>query len=252
MIKGMGGPDIEEFVGGLPKQLGEEVGRHIRAYSAGSPQQDSGQLAKWLDSHRDKAADLMGAILARLAIGGGQELESDSLIPYYLDVLNSIVGAMRTTRRDMVLRGFLHTDACLSYWRTESRDRPVDLLKKHPSLDIIMMNMGCPQIYLLDGPTSRERLRDLNLVIRKHGGLEFNDYYRCPRVGNIREFEIELNAKTEKLDLPVRAPGIPELLWSVPIAMQAQAIPLQMLKDTIERARQTPPAGEGQPPIDNP
>jgi len=237
IINGLVGQDVEELVNQLPKNLGEEIGHLIKRCANDQTDSASCEIANWLDANRKKAADLAGFLLVGLSRDSLQETQSDSLIPKYLEVLNTIVGAMRAMKRGLVLRGFLHTDKILSYWAIDDYDGQVDLLEKDEKYDYISLSYRKPAIYLLDESVELGRLSELNLAIRKRGRLEHEILRNCPRVRCIRQFEIEADFLHGSIEIHEDTLGILEMILSLPQALAAQSVPIIKVQEQINEAR---------------
>ncbi len=104
-VKGVGGPDLDDWIEDLPGKAGEKLGELIRRNldSAGIlTTAGENELRALLKEDKGIATDVMSAILEKESGG----LSNDSIIPSYLEVLNTIVKVVRDRRHPLVLRGF--------------------------------------------------------------------------------------------------------------------------------------------------
>lgn len=229
-VKGLGGPDLEKWRKDLPKALAEKVGAIIREnFDSVQGLNETGQelLKEILDEDEELATEAMSIII-------GQEAESksdDSLLPDYLEVLNTIVKILRESKRSIVLKGFLHSDNCLTYW--EYKD-DISEFEKHPTLEIIMSYRTNPEIYIIESNDLDSDLDKMNLHIRKTGALESKADIK---VDGIREFEFDTKfsmIKNNTIEIPLGAPGMIALITSAPHALKSQGVPKKLLLSTMQ------------------
>jgi hypothetical protein len=236
VIRGMGGPDLKDWVSNLPGKLGQEIGAIVKR----NLDPDGRLTARGAEQVRevlDQAPEQLGNVVASL-LRSVPEGTSDSLIGPYLDVLNFVVAALRRLGRLLVLRGFLHRPDCISYWHFGQRDSDqISDFRKHPNLDLIMSPLS-PRVYVLDEAPTDERVKELNLCIRTNPShtLEYPTYSGGFEVETVAEFEIH-GPLGRKEAIPIGAPGIPAMVASLEVAVAAQRAPFEQVRATIDSIR---------------
>jgi hypothetical protein len=240
MLRGLGGPDLQKWLDDLPKSLGEEIGKIIRAHVGGDGKiTDSGfqELSDWLKINLDKVPELFSSLLRGQPDMGHR---GSSIIESYLLVLNAVTAAATEIGRPLVLKGFLHTPQCLSYWHRDGGGSfSVRPFTKHPELDVISCHGTTLAIHIMETDSSFERVRDLNRAIRKSDfhRLDHDIYSGAKEVDSIREFEVTWGMTGyEKSVIPNGAPGIIDMLSSLPVAFEAQGEPERALAATLAKA----------------
>ena len=119
-------------------------------------------------------------------------------------------------------------ETALSYWHFD-RDRD-----GAPSAFEIgkYESIRCPhdlEIYVLDPPADNDRLRDLNLQIRKsrRRQLDSSLYHRERKLDSLREFTVSLRkwVQPEILKIPIPPTGLTVMLATLPVALEVQGHP---------------------------
>jgi len=235
LIRGMGGPDLRKWADNLPGALGEELGAIVRGAlrpDNSLSEEGLGRISKWLQNHRDEAVVLSASLLQSRHAGAA----GDSLIPEYVRIANTVRAVAVQLGRPIVICGFFHDDACLSYWHFDpDRAGSVAAFEKHPDLDLLMFGAPRPDVYILEDRATDELIRRLNLKIRMDDfhQLDYSCYSGRPQVETVREFRVEFEVGFEASEIPLGAPGVAAMLASLPLAVEAQAMPGDELQKTL-------------------
>jgi hypothetical protein len=239
-VKGMGGPDLDEWIDDLPKKAGVTIGDIVRRHRDVDGRlnaEGEKELEKILHADISITTDAMSVILEKEANINA----TDSVLPSYLEVLNTVVKIMRDIKRPIVLRGFLHSHDCLTYWYYDLGDfSKIKEYKIHPSVEVIMLSSG-PKICILDSTNIDEDLQRLNLEIRTSQlhKLDYKIYSAGKEVGDIREFTIGLDGYgNDDLQIPFGAPGLVSLISSIPDALSFQSMPSKEVEKTIKKLKE--------------
>jgi hypothetical protein len=233
ILRGMGGPDLSRWLDDLPGEIGSQIGKVLKDHLVGQECLSdiaAQQLEAWMRSHTDSLSDIVASLLKTPAA-------EQTLIPYYLCTLNTVVSVIRRIGRPVVIRGFLHDQHCITYWHCETQEaQRLPDFEKHPSLDIINLPQQLT-VYIAAERGQDQLVEELNLKIRKSKfhKLELTDYNFMEKIDQIDEFNVFFVGKGTKPIEP-GAPGIISMLLSLPIATSAQGLPVEMIRTTMKKA----------------
>lgn len=240
IIKGFGGPDLDELLDNITKKLGNEVGsllKNIVSSSGEKLRAEEEELKRWIKRNPQESTYMTSAVIEKAVEEDSPE--AASLLSDYLVGLNFVIASIRKTNRSILLRGFLHDENCTSYWECDgllSHGEP-QYFRKHPNLELIMPPSSKPAVHIIDEKPDDSLIRELNLKIRKnkYGRLEEDKYRRAKKIENIEEFTVEFDAyPKETAEIPLGASGIIAMIYSLTIALEAQGSPKLELKSTLK------------------
>ncbi len=222
LIHDMAEPELTQWASGLSGRAGEELRDILRS---SPPDAGAEGIAAWLQDHHDEAAGLLPLLLKRSA---GRDVADDTVISDYLAVLNGIANGALCCGRPLVLRGFFHCSDCLTYWCCHSEHlESLHKLERDASGSLIRCGGTRPRIFILEGPATNDRVWELNLEIRKSclHRLDRSLYVGRPEVHMVREFCVQFTPGDPEAEIPPGAPGIIEMMASLPVALDAQRMP---------------------------
>lgn len=229
LVHEMDGAELDMWVSALRGRSGQELQRLLQL---APPSAGAERIGDWVEDHHDEAADLLPSLLG---LGAGSAAAEGTMIPDYLAVLNGIASVAICCRRPLVLRGFFHCTDCLSHWYFD-RERLESLhsFTRDASEDLIKCGGSRPGIFMLGGPSGNDRVRALNLEIRR-SPLQCLDrclYAGGPEVHIVREFRVEFTPGDPDAEIPLGAHGIIQMMASLPVALDAQRMP----KEEVHKA----------------
>jgi len=111
---------LDEWIEDLPKKAGEAIGDSVRRHRDEQGMLDAErqkELEDILRSDADIASDAVSNILEKEANASTK----GSVLPGYLEVLNTFAKVIEDLERPIVLKGFLHSPECLAYWHHHNR-----------------------------------------------------------------------------------------------------------------------------------
>ena len=233
LVHGMEAAELDVWVSGLRGRSGED----LRTLWQHAPPDDRvRKIRNWVEEHHDDAARLLPSLL-RFNIR--RDAREETIITEYLAVLNSIAGAAICCGRPLVLRGFFHCADRLSYWYFDSaRLESLNRFKKDPREDLIKCGGTKPRIFMLDDPSTDDRVTALNLEIRRSPlkRLPRSLVVGRPEVHAVREFLVGFTPGDPDAEIPLGAPGIIEMMSSLPVALDAQRMPEAELQRIVAAA----------------
>jgi hypothetical protein len=239
IIKGLGGPDLDELLENITKELGNEVGsllRNIVSSSGEKLRAEEEELKRWIEKNPQESTYMTSAVIDKAIEEDSPE--AASLLSDYLVVLNFVITSIRRTNRSILLRGFLHDENCTSYWECDrlSHGEP-QYFRKPPNSERIMPPSSKPTVHIIDEKPDDSLIRELNLKIRrnKYGRLEEDKYRRAKKIENIEEFTVEFGGYPKQTaEIPLGASGIMAMIQSLTIALEAQGSPKIELEGTLK------------------
>lgn len=222
--------ELRRWVSGLRG----ECGRGLRELARSDPTSPCAkQVGEWLEEHGEEAGDLLPSLLG---VGVGGSGGGATMVNDYLAVMNSVATAAISCGRPVVLRGFFHCTDCLSYWHWDSGQlTSLNTFAKDDSGDLVKCGGTRPRIFMLDGPSTMDRVRELNLEIRRSPlkRLPRRLYAGRPEVHIVREFRVEFTPGDPDAEIPLGSPGIIEMVASLTVALDAQRMPAAELQKTV-------------------
>jgi hypothetical protein len=241
------------------------------------PPELEAEAQKALEDNPKEAALLLGPLMAEsFASALDAKVERDFVLSSYAQYMSIVCQSMKERQTSFVLRGFIHSPDCVSYWERsvlgdEAFQRDVDHLRS---------NFGGPKVYILDLTSWAEPDESVNMTdfvtvlneeirkssIRKLPG-HFSDHTNNKKISSIDKiYETKVvisrldpaniekeegalletsdgflrtrpSPKSYDLEIPSGAPGIPVMLESLYHAMKAQDQFTKDLRATLETAR---------------
>ena len=251
VLRGMKYGDLADLLDDAPELLGRKVGgafKDLRSRGNVLIEQEDIELIENLIGDDEHVEQELFEALINSEI---DQNEQDARLKVYLKAVNLVADAVLSIRRSILIRGFLHSPDCWTFW------------KYQPALGTTELDRSSGQFTLNRGSTSGSNIRppgklinvefcadpDLdfsveeilliaNTDIRK-GNSEFIGRLtrRTERLGIINEFSFEKDlysfTKDDSIEIPSDAPGISEMFRTLSLALDAQDAPDRALFESV-------------------
>lgn len=241
-IKEMAPPELKEWLDNAPEKAGGATVRFIKGMlDAGTLKTPEGEkkLREKLEENPDAGEKIMSSILE------AQASESDSLLPRYLQILNIVIDRIKTNKRPIVTKGFLHSKTAVTYWHfpEEKLDRVEKFAIKEGENSIGRKYPSELSIYFLEDQLTQEGIDELNLSIRTAQGHQLaQERYRGSfRIRSIEEFQIigewpqdMFKPPPPAIPIPFGVPGVATMLLSVDRALEKQRYPFRVTQEATD------------------
>jgi hypothetical protein len=256
-----------EIITRWPEMFGQTLAKPFRQIQAltsrgeAIPAELEAEARAAIAQDEARALPLLGVLFAA-ALEDVTDADSERAIVLssYRHCLGLIADVVIGYKTSLALRGFLHRDDCVSYWRFEAS--LFEDVFAQSETEIGMVLLPAVVIYLLDIDPSDDNLAALNKRIRRDPGRRLpdrlDDHGLCThaqRVQTISEFSIVVRQscadellddpcdfkearfdETLTHDVPDGAPTIEPLLVSLVPALRAQSEHLAQLRNAMQRA----------------
>lgn len=253
ILRGMKYDDLADLLDDAPELLGRKIGGALDDLRSRGDDLIDQEDIKLIEHLIDDDESVEQGLFEALIKSEVDRYDQDARLKIYLKALNLVADAVLNTRRSILLRGFLHSPECWTYWKYQpplalgtaqidnsnarfslktgsvsgSTISPPSELLSVQILNELDVDMAAEEIILAVNVDIRKGIKS-ELINQLTQGYE--------KLDTIKEFSFRKGLYSfgnDDIDIPSDAPGISEMFRTLALALDAQEAPDKALFDSV-------------------